>query len=404
MTEPIYLAFFIWALVFFSDFIRRAAELSAQPGKSSLTKCGLCIAGACLTRYDGWLLAIVMSAIALLLVVRPTLAPLRPTVAKFILLAATAPTLWLGYNALIYGNPLEFANGPYSAKAIEKRTQMAGNPGHPGSGNPALAALYFLKSAQDNLAQNEWLQRVWIFLALAALIVLTLRICGRLAATLTPATVPLLFLAVPLPFYALSIAYGGVPIFIPNWWPFTHYNTRYGLQLLPAFAVAAAVLVYIALRAGAINYRVRLATVFLIFAVVAISYGGIWQSTPICLKEAQVNMRTRNQLQAEVAKWIEKLPADSTLLMYVGDHVGALQRAAFPLKHTINEGNHRVWRQPTDAEGLWERALADPAKYADYVLAFEGDPVWQAIHDKHLHELIELHVTGQPRAVLYAAR
>jgi hypothetical protein len=90
--------------------------------------------------------------------------------------------------------------------------------------------------------------------------------------------------------------------------------------------------------------------------------------------------------------------------MYVGDHVGALERAAFPLKHTINEGNHRVWKQPTDAEGLWERALADPAKYADYVLAFEGDPVWQAIHDKHLQELIELHVTGQPRAVLYAAR
>jgi hypothetical protein len=149
---------------------------------------------------------------------------------------------------------------------------------------------------------------------------------------------------------------------------------------------------------------VRLATVFLLSALVAISYAGIWQSTPLCLKEAQVNMRTRNQLQAEVAKWIEKLPGDSTLLMYVGDHVGALERAAFPLKHTINEGNHRMWRQPVDGEGLWERALADPAKYADYVLAFEGDPVWQAIQDKHLHELIELHVTGQPRAVLYAAR
>jgi hypothetical protein len=213
-----------------------------------------------------------------------------------------------------------------------------------------------------------------------------------------------LFLAAPLPFYALSIGYGGVPIFIPNWWPFTHYNTRYGLQMLPAFAIAAAVLVFTALRSNTTNYRVRLATVFLIFAVVAISYAGIWQSTPICLEEAQVNMRTRNQLQAEVAKWIEKLPAESTLLMYVGDHVGALERAAFPLKHTINEGNHRVWKQPTDAEGLWERALADPAKYADYVLAFEGDPVWQAIHDKHLQELIELHVTGQPRAVLYAAR
>jgi hypothetical protein len=419
MGETLYLAFFIWAVVFFADWTR---------GLNALTKCGLCLAAACLTRYDGWFLspAMMIAVIAILVHQRReksyrndeqsgrraalqdrairsrTKAALGPM--KFIVIAAAAPALWLAYNAIVYRNPLEFANGPYSAKAIEKRTQTAGNPGHPGSGNPALAALYFLKSSEGNLAQAEWLQRVWIFLALAALIVLTLRICGRLALILTSATVPVLFLAAPLPFYALSIGYGGVPIFIPNWWPFTHYNTRYGLQMLPAFAIAAAILVFTALRANTINYRVRLATVFLIFAVVAISYAGIWQSTPICLEEAQVNMRTRNQLQAEVAKWIEKLPAESTLLMYVGDHVGALERAAFPLKHTINEGNHRVWKQPTDAEGLWERALADPAKYADYVLAFEGDPVWQAIHDKHLHELIELHVTGQPRAVLYAAR
>ncbi len=419
MGETLYLAFFMWAVVYFADWTR---------GLNGLTKSGLCLAAACLTRYDGWFMAATMMIATIAISLRhcrgnsyandqqkdgraalqrraggnQTKRALAPV--KFILIAAAAPALWLAYNAIVYRNPLEFANGPYSAKAIEKRTQMAGNPGHPGGGNPALATLYFFKSAEGNLAQNEWLQRVWILLAFAALIALTLRIRARLAATLNPATVPLLFLAAPIPFYAFSIAYGGVPIFVPNWWPFTHYNVRYGLQLLPAFAIAAAVLVYVALRAGTTNYRVRLATVFLIFAVVAISYGGIWQSTPICLKEAQVNMRTRNQLQVEVARWIEKLPADSTLLMYVGDHVGALERAAFPLKHTINEGNHRVWRQPIDREGLWERALGDPAKYADYVLAFEGDPVWQAIHDKHLHELIELHVTGQPRAVLYAAR
>jgi hypothetical protein len=137
---------------------------------------------------------------------------------------------------------------------------------------------------------------------------------------------------------------------------------------------------------------------------VGVSYGFIWNATPICLKEAQDNMRTRNQFQIELARWIEKFPPDTTLLMYLGDHVGALERAAFPLKRTINEGNHRTWKQPTDPQGLWERALADPGKYADYVLAFEGDPVWQAVQGKHLRELIELHVTGQPRAILYAAR
>ena len=115
-------------------------------------------------------------------------------------------------------------------------------------------------------------------------------------------------------------------------------------------------------------------------------------------------MGTRNQLESEVALWLEKLPPDSTLLMYVGDHVGALQQAGIPLQHVINEGNHRTWRQPADPEGLWERALADPAHYADYVMAFEGDSVWQAVQARHLPALVEIHVTGQARAILYRAR
>jgi hypothetical protein len=115
-------------------------------------------------------------------------------------------------------------------------------------------------------------------------------------------------------------------------------------------------------------------------------------------------MRTRNQLEIQLSKWLEGLPPGATLLMYVGDHVGAVERAGIPLRNTINEGNHRVWKQPTDPGGLWERALADPPKYADYILAFEGDPVWEAVHNLPLPEMVEIHVTGQARAVLYRAR
>ncbi len=120
--------------------------------------------------------------------------------------------------------------------------------------------------------------------------------------------------------------------------------------------------------------------------------------------EAQVNMRTRNKLEAQLATWLQKLPQDSTLLMYLGDHVGAVQKAGVPLAHVINEGNHRTWKQPSDPEGLWEHALADPSRYADYVVATEGDTVWQAVQDRHLPELVEIHVTGQARVILYRAR
>jgi hypothetical protein len=405
MGEALYLAFFIWSLVFLTEFVGGEAK--------ALVKCGLCLAAACLTRYDGWFLSAALVAFVLL---RSLLSAnsgesqpdpqLRARILKFILIAAAAPALWLAYNAIIYRNPLEFENGPYSAKAIERKSQAVSNPGHPGSGNPVLAGMYFVKAAEDNLAANRWLQRTWILLSLlvAAVLIFTRRQQAETGAQQAAELWCLLFLLLPIPFYALSIAYSGVPIFVPNWWPFTHYNVRYGLQLLPAFSIALALLVYFVLHSTARNPRVQLASVPAIFVFAAASYASVWQATPICLAEAQTNMRSRNQLQMELARWLERLPSDSTLLMYLGDQVGALERAGIPLKRTINEGNHRVWKQPVDPEGLWERALAHPSQYADYVVAFEGDPVWQAVHDLHLPALVELHVTGQPHATLYRAR
>ena len=130
----------------------------------------------------------------------------------------------------------------------------------------------------------------------------------------------------------------------------------------------------------------------------------IWRADPICYREAAINMRGRVALDGQLASWIKSLPPDSTLLMYLGEHVGALQQAGVPLRRVINEGNHRVWKQPSDPEGLWERALADPAAYADYIIAFEGDQVWTAATKGHLKALVEIHTTGQPRAVIFQGR
>lgn len=416
MGESLYLAFFIWAIVYLAEAVRGEAH--------ALTKCGLCLAAASLTRYDGWFLTAAVVGLVfldLLLGERSVLsrrsdeggraAPkgrvksqeetgaLALALTRFLLIAAAAPALWLAYNAIVYRNPLEFENGPYSAKAIEKRTQSAGNPGHPGTGNLLTSSLYFAKAAQDNLADKTWLQRTWIALLLIAL---AAGVYG-LRRNANPSAAALRLLLIPLPFYALSIAYGGVPIFIPQWWPLSHYNTRYGLQMLPAFAVAIAVLSCFVLR-WASKLRLQASLILAVFFFIVASDTSIWRAGPITLQEAQLNMRTKIQLEKQVATWLEKLPNNATILMYLGDHVGALQQAGIPLNHTINEGNHRVWRQPSDPEGLWERALANPTQYADYVLAFEGDPVFQAVHDSQLRELVEIHVSGQARAVLYRIR
>jgi hypothetical protein len=425
MTESLYLALFIWAVVYFSDFwwaIRGERDVSLGGWGTSLAKCGLCLLAACLSRYDGWFVSGVLAGLAVLCV--PRLASKERTrtwgingsaepdanvptsegagsgsrtfarqVVIFLVLASAGPVLWLTYNAVVYRNPLEFANGPYSAKAIERRTAVPGFPPHPGTGNPGIAALYFMKAGQSNVAEAGW-QAGWMWFALLGIVWLLWR--GRRVATLS-------LLWLPLPFYMLSVAYGGVPIFTPAWWPFSFYNVRYGVQLLPALAmflsVAAA---FVASLMVTVTGKRMIA--ILMTGFVALSYAGVWRAGPVAYREAWVNSRTRLEVENQLAAELKRLPENSSFLMYLGEHVGALQDAGIPLRRAISEGNHRVWVQPSDPNGLWERSLADPARHADFVVASEGDPVWRAVHDRNLPELARIEVEGQRTVHVWRGR
>jgi hypothetical protein len=393
MTESLYLALFIWSVVFFSEFLQamRGSEWSAE-AKRSLWKCGWCLAGACLTRYDGWFLAASIAGLVVLVPWRSATAGTWRTVFAFVTLAAAVPLLWFAYNGIVYRNALEFANGPYSARAIEQRSAVPGFPPHPGTHNLPVAALYFLKAGEFSIAEGP-LQRGWLFLA--GLGFLPVLLDRRLAM--------LLVLWAPLPFYALSVAYSGVPIFTPAWWPHSLYNLRYGVQLLPALAVFLALAVHYLVRVAPSRYAKGVFAVLGV-GVVVVSYASVWQAKPGCYREAWVNSRTRLQLERSLAEQLKQLPPDASLFMYLGEHVGALQDAGIPLRRTINEGNHRVWKQPTDPEGLWERSLADPARYADFAVTFEGDRVWQAVHEHGLSAVVIVAVNGQQKAAIYRCR
>jgi 4-amino-4-deoxy-L-arabinose transferase-like glycosyltransferase len=198
----------------------------------------------------------------------------------------------------------------------------------------------------------------------------------------------------------LSIAYAGVPIFLPVWWPFSFYNSRYGLEMLPAFAAFTAAAAFALIRFAA-SRRWRLAISLIFILLTAASYAIVWRKGPVSFEEAVVNSRSRIAMESALATNLELLPANSTYLMYLGDHVGAFERAGIPLSHVINEGNHRPWKRPRDPEGLWEKALADPTAYVDFVIAFDSDAVAKTANKDELTSLLILRVTGQPEATIY---
>jgi hypothetical protein len=429
LTESLYLAFFIWALVYFAEFVRgleerergseqkRASEqrkeneTARQTATRSLRRCAYCVACAEMTRYDGWFLAGAISALVAAIAVRRWQErTLRSSALKFLLGIAVLPALWLAYNAAVYGNAFDFANGAYSAKAIELRIAAP----NPAFHNLWLGGLYFLKSAQITLAVGNW-GRCWLAGAL-------LVDCAAFYALRSRAAAVLMLLWAPLAFYAYSISYGWVPLHVPMWWPHAVFNQRFGLELLPVFAVSAGLLVAICAvwwrempiqnaistatstgtltRTGTVGWT---ATAIMI-ALIVVSYGFVLKAQPLCLVEAERNWNMRRGLDTSVERLIKNLPPTSQFLMDVGEHVGIMERAGIPLRRVVNTENHRLWKRPTDPQGIWERALADPGKYVDYVIAFDGDPVDRGINRTNLTLWTVIHSTGQPVARIYETR
>src|SRR3954468_21653374 len=156
MTESIYLAAMIWATYWLCEFDVRLRD-NVPGATTSLERAAIALSACILTRYDGWFFAGVCGAAIALRISSLDAAP-RRTLLKpllyFMLLCAATAGFWLAWNYGIFGNALEFATGPYSAKAIALRTVAKGAPPYPGQEHPITAALYFLKSAKLNVADG----------------------------------------------------------------------------------------------------------------------------------------------------------------------------------------------------------------------------------------------------------
>jgi hypothetical protein len=408
MTEPLGLAAFLWAMVFFGQFVEnllRYSEFAPEPDSrdsshagNALRRTGWCLAAFMLTRYDGWFTTAAFTlAAGVVFILGARRRGLTAThflthwkwrrpLLRYLLIIALAPMLWLLHNAYYYGNPLEFATGPYSAMAIEQRTLQPGEPHHPGWHDPALGGLYFVKSAKLNLGEWHFSGATFFPLAIAGAVLVVI---------LAPALSYWLLLWFPIVAYAASIAWGGIPIFMPVWYPYSYYNLRYGIELLPAIAVFTAATVYFAL--ALIRLRLwRVAVPALTGALVVACYAQAWAATPVSLREAQVNSAVRMVLERGLAHQLRKLPPDSTLLMYTGEYGRALQLAGIPFRRTINEGNRKNWAQ----------ALASPARMADYVVSSRGDVLSEAvgIHQQDFEPVAFINSPPQGSVTIYRSR
>jgi hypothetical protein len=336
MNEPLFMATML-AVLYFTVRFRDTQSWLAVAGAGLAALCGT------MTRYDGWF-PIPFVTLFLLMAAK------RHRIAKAALFAAIAgigPLYWLGHNWWCCSNALDFYNGPYSPKAIQ------GSAYYPGIHNWAKAWLYYRSAVR------------WC----AGVPLLWLGTAGLAACVaLRRAWWPALLLLLPGVFYVWSMhSSGGTPIFLPDLWPNSYYNSRYGLALFPALALGAAALVsLVPARAQ------RIAGVAVVLAA-AIP----WLIAPrpdawITWKESQVNSAARRAWTREAAEYLgPRYRRGSGIITTFGDITGIYRMAGIPLRETLTWDN---WPH-------WPAAVARPDLFLweEWAVVMGGDPVQTAL-------------------------
>ncbi len=319
------------------------------------------------TRYDGWFL---MPFEALWFAFAASTTRWRVFLV-FLSGASLAPLYWVAHCWWETGNALDFYNGPYSPQAIQ-----AGKP-YPGY-HDWLTAIRFYASAGE-LCSGWGL----VLLGLA----------GIVCAIARKAFAALGFLCLLPVFYVWSIHSSGLPIYLPNLWFNSYYNTRYGtgVTVLAAFASGA---ITLALP----SRRKKLAYALPLIAVLP----WLLQPTPerwICWKESQVNSIARRKWTDRAADFLRSAHRNGqVILTSVGDVPGIYCRARIPLAQTLHLGNGPEWEASSSRPDL--------AHQSKWAVAQAGDPLSRVLHripgPYKLEK--EVRVKGAPAIEIYERR
>jgi len=344
MTEPVFFCA-LMALLYACVRFRRAQGLPAAAAA------GLAACAATLTRYEGWFVLPFAAAYFWFAAKQRRFA----AAAVFAAVAAIGPLYWMAHGWYETGDWLDFFRGPYTARAIQ------GSAPYPGRGDLHTAWYYYRKAAE--LCAGP-------VLSIAAL-------PGAAVALYRRIFWPLLLLALPGVFIIWSMYSGAVPIFMPILWPFSYYNTRYGLAVLPLLALAAAALVTLAPPKSQVFAAAAL--------VLAASLPWLLHPHPerwVTWAESRANSEGRRAWTAEAAAYLAPrfVPGSGIISSSGDDFFGIYRVMGIPLRETFSICN-----------GLpWQATLARPDLFLwqEWAVARRGDPVALAIHGAERYGII----------------
>jgi len=319
MTESLFMAVLASAVFMLYRWSRNQS-------RARLAAAAIVLLVATLTRYEAWPVAI-LSVALVLLYTHGTAAGKIKNAVLFSALVAIGPLYWLWHNWAIFGNPLEFLTGPYSARGLFSQNRATLGWSTIFVGHPLLDFVLML------IAVAVCVGPLTILLSAAGLARLTAQRRSRI---LRDGMVALL--AVPFLFHVVSLYRGEIQVFPIS--AFGLLNVRYGLPALLPVALLVPAVISIG-RASALRLQAML-----VLAIIVLQYGWLLSSGPSGLDVYQeayrngVNSKTARELSHSSA-YLTQNPVQPMVLMHTGALGPLVSHSSMEFSNVIHEGTVR---------------------------------------------------------------
>lgn len=286
-----------------------------------------------LVRYDGWfLLGVVVALVAFNLISEKGYKEAEGKVILFVTLGFFGIFLWFLWNILIFGDPLYFVFGPFSAHAQQEQIYQAGELFT--KGNLYLSVKAYLYALFYNT-----------YTVVALLGAGGAYLLWRDSKINKGVRISSLALIAPLGFNILALYFGHSVLFVRGVMGDTWFNVRYGMMLMPSIAIFVGFLVD-RLK----NFRYVTTGIFVFVTLFAIISGDV-----VTIEDALIGASGKNV--AEVSGWLKENVTDEPgfVLISVASHDAIIFSSDLPMTKFIHEGTGDYWDEATQNPERWAK-------------------------------------------------
>lgn len=303
-----------------------------------------------LVRYDGWFLLFFATVLIIGHIWKTRgYKTTEGIVILFCTLAGLGIMLWLLWNALIFKDPLYFAFGPYSAHSQQLQLEGAGVLPTKWNWLPSIKVYFYA------LAYNT------------GAFTMVLGFLGALALWLNKKVNPGVRIAsallmAPLLFNILALYLGHSVLYIQGLSGDTWFNVRYGIMMMPSFAIFIG---YLVQRFQPLRFVIIGLLAFVTFFSFA-SYDAV------TIDDARVGSSQKNV--TEISNWLNQNASNKKgfILISAASHDSIIFSSGLPMKRFIHEGTGVYY----------DAAIINPDRWARWIVVrsySDDDSTWRLL-------------------------